>query len=149
MLRCLLTLLDLGPEDTLVFLGDYLDRGEDSVGTVRALLALARTAAYSCIFLRGNHDAAWLEDWDTETARFVERPAIPGSRALWEAWANRGGVPSEVGRFLESTVTAYEDDYAYYVHVAARPGVPFWQTPRRSGCGSCPALLGRPMSGAS
>lgn len=154
LLRGLLKLIQPRPQDTVVFLGDYLDRGEDSVGTVRDLLALVRTAAFACVFLRGNHDAAWLEVWDRERAQFVARPAIPGSRMVWEAWAageragegeGKGdGVPAEVGHFLAGTVTAYEDEYAYYVHAAARPGVPFWQTPEEERLWGSASFLSSP-----
>ncbi len=36
LLKRLLALLSFRTEDTLVFLGDYLDRGEDSIATVLA-----------------------------------------------------------------------------------------------------------------
>src|SRR5271166_1754003 len=45
--------------DTLVFMGDYLDRGEDALATVEMLTKLAESC--HCIFLRGNHDEAWLD----------------------------------------------------------------------------------------
>jgi hypothetical protein len=36
LLTCLLQQLAPGPEDTLIFLGDYLDRGEDALATILA-----------------------------------------------------------------------------------------------------------------
>jgi Calcineurin-like phosphoesterase len=127
LLRRLLAAIDPGRRDRLVFLGDYLDRGEDSVETVLALVALA--GVVPCVFLRGNHDDAWLQMWDRDGERFVKAPPMEGASSIWAAWEGRGGVPAAVGRFLAGTVTAYEDAYAYYVHAAAEPGVPFWQTP--------------------
>jgi serine/threonine protein phosphatase 1 len=126
LLRRLLAAIDPGPHDRVVFLGDYLDRGEDSVATVLALASLARVAP--CVFLRGNHDDAWLQMWDRDEEHFVKPPPMEGASAVWAAWARRGGVPAEVGHFLAGTVTAYEDEHAYYVHAAAEPGVHFWQT---------------------
>jgi serine/threonine protein phosphatase 1 len=109
--------------DTLVFLGDYVDRGEDSVGAVLALRKLAETC--HCVFLRGNHGAAWLEVWDGYV--FVEAPHILGAR---EAWERCGGlVPPEVGVWLTQTRIDWEDGCAYYAHARALPGVPFWETP--------------------
>jgi serine/threonine protein phosphatase 1 len=73
-------LLEQNPSEQdcrLIFLGDYLDRGEDSIGTIAYLAELATQR--DCIFLRGNHDAAWLESWNGE--RFAHRPVIPGARA--------------------------------------------------------------------
>jgi serine/threonine protein phosphatase 1 len=126
LLRRLIATIDPTPADRLIFLGDYLDRGEDSVATVLELVALGRRIPST--WLRGNHDAAWLEVWDRDAERFVADPDMPGAFDVWAAWEGRGGVPAAVGRFLTETVTAYEDDHAYYVHAAAQPGVPFWQT---------------------
>jgi serine/threonine protein phosphatase 1 len=127
LLRLLLAAIDPGPQDRFVFLGDYLDRGEDSVATVLVLAALARVTP--CVFLRGNHDDAWLQMWDRDRERFVKAPPMEGAAGVWATWARRGGVPTAVGHFLAGTVTAYEDAHAYYVHAAAEPGAPFWQTP--------------------
>src|SRR5579883_2464666 len=91
LLRQLLDLLPLQPEDELIFLGDYMDRGEDSVGTVLFLIDLARQ--YHCIFIRGNHDEEWLEFWNGE--RFTRHPAIPGARTVWEQ--QHGQIPSAIG----------------------------------------------------
>lgn len=38
----------------LVFLGDYIDRGPQSQGTITRLIELA--AKYECVFLKGNHE---------------------------------------------------------------------------------------------
>jgi serine/threonine protein phosphatase 1 len=45
-----------GSDDTLIFLGDYLDRGEDAPATIETLAQL--TTSCHCIFRRGNHDEA-------------------------------------------------------------------------------------------
>jgi serine/threonine protein phosphatase 1 len=55
----LLDKLAYGAEDTLVFLGDYCDRGPDTPGVVTRLLELQAAHAH-CVFLRGNHDAMLL-----------------------------------------------------------------------------------------
>jgi len=54
LLRRLLAAIQPQPTDTLIFLGDYVDRGEDSVATVEELEALrARTQV---VAIQGNHD---------------------------------------------------------------------------------------------
>ena len=93
LLKRLLALLPFREEDTLVFLGDYLDRGEDSIATILALRELQRTHS-ACVFLRGNHDDAWLECWDG--ARFTHPPDMDGAmedlgRLRW-AYPVRGGL---------------------------------------------------------
>lgn len=41
-------------DDTLVFVGDYIDRGPDSKGVIDYLLELEQK--YNCVFLMGNHE---------------------------------------------------------------------------------------------
>ncbi|HLY30339.1 MAG TPA: metallophosphoesterase [Ktedonobacterales bacterium] len=122
LLRQVLALIMPRPQDTLVFLGDYLDRGPDAQGVCETLLALSRT--HHCIFLRGNHDEDWLEMWNGE---HFTRPAVaPGARRVWEQY--HGAVPPVIGRLLAKTQMTYEDGYAWYSHAGAEPGVPFWQS---------------------
>jgi serine/threonine protein phosphatase 1 len=123
LLRRLLALLPMRPEDTLVFLGDCLDRGEDSIATIFALRELKRSHP-ACIFLRGNHEDAWLACWDG--ARFTHIPDIEGALQIWED--HDGSLPFAVGDWLEETRIEYEDEHAYYVHAGLLPGKPFWQT---------------------
>jgi serine/threonine protein phosphatase 1 len=59
-LRRLLEHLAPGSDDTLIFLGDYLDRGEDAPTTIETLATLATWC--QCIFLRGNHDEGLARD---------------------------------------------------------------------------------------
>ena len=117
LLRRLLAVLPLREEDTLVFLGDYLDRGEDSVATVLFLRELKRSHSL-CIFLRGNHDDAWLTCWNGSC--FFRVPDIEGASQVWDD--SNGQIPFAVGDWLEETRVEYEDDYAYYVHAGVLPG---------------------------
>lgn len=45
-----------GAGDTVVFLGDYVDRGPDSRGVIDRLLEVAEDPAVRTVFLRGNHE---------------------------------------------------------------------------------------------
>ena len=47
-------------EDTLIFLGDYVDGWSESAQTIAYLIALQKVQ--DCIFIKGNHDV-WCEDW--------------------------------------------------------------------------------------
>jgi serine/threonine protein phosphatase 1 len=123
LVRRLIETIQPQAEDTIVGIGDYLDRGEDSIATIIYLLEL--DTHYHCIWLRGNHDAAWLEVWNGE--RFTHVPAIPGARKVWAKY--RFTPPAFIGTFLEKTRIFYEDGYAWYSHAGALPGVPFWETP--------------------
>ena len=52
----------LASGDTLVFLGDYIDRGPDSRACVDAILAVRQETSADVVCLRGNH-----EDWMLQT----------------------------------------------------------------------------------
>lgn len=53
---------ELSPEDTLVFLGDYIDRGPNVRECVDRIIDLKATARFSVVTLLGNH-----EDWMLKT----------------------------------------------------------------------------------
>ena len=53
-LDALLSAVAVQPDDTLVTLGDYVDRGPDSRGVLDRLIALCRSRYV--VALRGNHD---------------------------------------------------------------------------------------------
>ena len=59
---------ELGPSDTVVFLGDYIDRGPDTKKCIDRLLAFEDGTAAEVIGLCGNHD-----DWLLRTRRDFRR----------------------------------------------------------------------------
>jgi Calcineurin-like phosphoesterase len=68
LLQNLLTKLEPRPNDHVVFLGDYIDRGPDSRGVIDALLDFQSTTDASVAFLMGNH-----EQWLLQTMRDFHR----------------------------------------------------------------------------
>ena len=60
-LETLLTRLGLEPEDRLVFLGDYVDRGQDARAVVDLLLGMKADKVCHMTFLKGNHEDMFLE----------------------------------------------------------------------------------------
>lgn len=58
---------ELQPEDALVFLGDYIDRGADSRGCVERIIQLRSEAKFSVITLLGNHEQWMLRSLDDPT----------------------------------------------------------------------------------
>lgn len=62
-------------EDTLLFIGDYIDRGPDSKGVIDRLIKL--NDEHNCIFLRGNHEELLLGYLD---------------RGEYDLWAINGGI---------------------------------------------------------
>jgi serine/threonine protein phosphatase 1 len=123
LLRQLLAILPVRSKDTVVFLGDYLDRGEDSAATIAVLREFAQD--HRAVFLRGNHEDAWLTGWDG--IRFTRVPDMNGASKVWDDFG--GNIPVEIGQWLAGTVIEYEDEHAYYVHAGITPGQPVWRTP--------------------
>ena len=59
-LENLLSKITINNDDTLIFLGDYVDRGPDSCGVIELLLKLKEK--YHCVFIKGNHDHVFFYD---------------------------------------------------------------------------------------
>ena len=127
-------------EDTLVLLGDYIDRGPASKQVVDRVRRLAFETPARVIPLRGNHEDAWLRVVEHGWPEFV-LPPLNGALATMRSYT--GGPhpepedpprPDEVeallsGRFFPPDVVEwmralpywYEDEHAIYVHA----GLPF------------------------
>ena len=142
--RCaqLHSLLELLPRDqssdTLVFLGDLIDRGLDAPGCVDYVLKLCRENPERVICLRGNHEQMMLDFiegsaniWVTPVTggertfeQYTGRPLLAGSeKELDEARAAiTSSVPAEHLDFFRALPFYYEDDYALYVHAGLDHG---------------------------
>lgn len=58
-LKNLVEKIHINPEDTLVFLGDYIDRGKYTFEVVDYLVRLKEQ--FNCIFLKGNHELMFMD----------------------------------------------------------------------------------------
>lgn len=135
LVRLLHKLPPLDAQDTLVFVGDYLDRGPDSASVIKGLRGLTQKLHARVVCLRGNHEDAWLRvidhGWDEfvfpprngclATLRsFLGRPPPESGEvaAKDEAEALFSGsfFPEEVVQWLRGLPYYYEDEHAIYVH---------------------------------
>jgi serine/threonine protein phosphatase 1 len=120
--------------DTLIFLGDYIDRGSASKEVVDLLIELA--ADVPCIFLRGNHEDMFLEflvDGANRLTYFYN-----GGGMTLDSYAGHKPyqgpenlLPEEHKAFFENLQWYYEDDECVYVHAGLYPGVPLSQQKNR------------------
>lgn len=120
-LRSLLGGIQPQPDDTLVFLGDYVDRGPDSRGVIDQILALQRRCRV--VALRGNHEIMLLG---------VLLRQLPAD--LWQAsggaatLASYGGtllrMPDTHLQFLSDLQPFHETDSCIFVHAGYDPNVP-------------------------
>jgi serine/threonine protein phosphatase 1 len=121
---------------TLIFLGDYVDRGPDSKGVLDRLVQLG-DGKQDCIFLKGNHEAVMLDflddpeemlhwlDWGGEETLLSYGLRGVLRRSAEELGENlRAAMPAAHLDFLRALpLTHIEGDYLF-VHAGLRPGVP-------------------------
>ena len=110
----------LTPTDTLVFVGDYVDRGPDSPGVIDQMVELERASNAGtgprCVFLRGNHDQMMLDYVDGVGEG--ELWWANGGRTTLESYASRGDLRLPPGHidFLRRTPLAVEHGGFAFVH---------------------------------
>ena len=126
----------LNAEDTLVFLGDYVDRGPRSAQVIEFIrFDLQHQTDAKIVCLRGNHEDAWLRVIDRGWDAFV---VPPGNGALACMRSFTGGpvpdledrpsedeldmlfdgsfFPQDVVDWMAALPHYYEDEHAIYVH---------------------------------
>ncbi len=64
----------LDGDDTLVFVGDYVDRGPSSAEVIQFVRDLERRGPAKVVALRGNHEDAWLRVIERGWPEFVLPP---------------------------------------------------------------------------
>ncbi|RMF40528.1 MAG: serine/threonine protein phosphatase [Planctomycetota bacterium] len=115
------------PDDTIVGLGDFIDRGPDSKGVIDRMIHLGQRC--NLVAIQGNHEEMMLE---------VVRDGRPYHR-----WIQYGGVDtldsygfggdlSVIGpdhmAFFESMVDFFEADDHFFVHANYDPNLPLEAT---------------------
>jgi serine/threonine protein phosphatase 1 len=128
-LKQLLDIIKVDPfADTLIFIGDYLDRGPDAREVINTLLDIKETCS-NVICLRGNHEAMfldfYLEGRNEELFLYNGGWSTLTSYGLALADARAGtGFPESHLRFLNSLPHFYEMGEYLFVHAGLRPGIP-------------------------
>jgi len=131
---------ELDDQDTIVFIGDYVDRGPKSAQVVDYVRKLSSMTPAKVVALRGNHEDAWLrvveEGWD----EFVT-PPLNGCLAAYRSFVagpipkdadlprsdermmiqSGAFFPDDVVDWLRSLPFWYEDEHAIYVHAGLPP----------------------------
>ncbi len=135
-LRALVAKLPLLDErDTLVFLGDYLDRGPSSEEVIRVVRRFHHDLGCKTVLLRGNHEDAWLRVVDRGWVEFVFPPGngclatlrsyTDGPRVKEDEMPREDEVmalhsgsffPPEIVAWMKELPFWYEDEHAIYVH---------------------------------
>jgi serine/threonine protein phosphatase 1 len=122
-LSSLLKRLELQRQDTVVFLGDYIDRGPNSKGVIEQILHLKETRTCKVVCLKGNHEAMFVDFLESPESAGAGLFILNGGAATLASYAGPGGtfeLPEEHLRFFYSLETSFETDSHFFVHA----GVP-------------------------
>ena len=94
--------ISLSKEDSVYFLGDYIDRGPDSKGVIDYIISL-QDAGFDINCLRGNHEDYCIRAWEDDQKRFLFRSKLE------KDWRKNGGIqtllsfnakrPREINKF--------------------------------------------------
>lgn len=113
---------DTTPE--FIFIGDYIDKGEDAKETLTFLTKLNKD--FSCIFLLGNHEHIWInfkqEDLKAETYLLnYGAKATMRSMNTVGIWETRQYLMDEFGDFFQNLKPYWKDDHFVAVHSGISP----------------------------
>jgi len=123
-LELLLERLPLKNSDTILFLGDYIDRGMDSKGVVNTVLDLSKK--YNVITLMGNHEHMFLDFfYDKNTLEAGAFLFNGGTTTLASYCSDLGNFefPKNHIDFFNNLKLFYETDDYFFVH-AGLPELP-------------------------
>jgi len=126
-LESLAEFVGFSESDTIVTLGDYVDRGPDSKGVIDFLIELERS--HNLVRLRGNHEIMMAE------ARISRKARFPWLRVGGDATLDSYGVekfdeiPLAHWEFIKNCSAYYENKTHFFVHANAYPEIPFADQP--------------------
>lgn len=128
-LETLLSAVGPQPEDRLVFLGDYVDRGPDARAVVELLLGLKADAVCDLTFLKGNHEDMFL-DFMGYPGHYGEAFLHNGGGATLQSYglsptaegsAAAAALPSDHLEFFLGLKTYYPAGEILCVHAGVNP----------------------------
>src|SRR3954468_21003551 len=127
-LAALIHAIGPSPEDVLVTLGDYIDRGPDSRGVLDLLIGLGRRCRLVPIL--GNHDEMLL---GVRTSRHpISWLVGMGGTATLDSYGparDLSLIPAEHFEFLERCPSYHETDTHIFIHANYDPDLPMAEQP--------------------
>ncbi len=122
----LLDQIDPGPEDRLIVVGDYVDRGPDSRAVIDRLLALEQRCRL--IVLTGNHELMMLRGLEDEQERRFWL-CFGGQETLDSYGGLTQDIPSEHLDLLKRGRRFFETDTHIFVHANYQASLTLAQQP--------------------
>jgi predicted phosphodiesterase len=113
--------------DTLIFIGDYIDRGPDPKGVIDYIIDMRRSVR-NVVCLSGNHEDMFL-NYCLDRRDKELYMSNGGAHTLWSYGFTEEGseeliLPENHRDFFNSLLTYYEKDDYIFVHAGLRPGIP-------------------------
>lgn len=108
--------------DTIIFLGDYIDRGHHSFEVIDFLIDLQKR--YNTIYLRGNHESMFLNYLQGHDVSLF---MYNGGQATIDSYIENMGslrLPEDHKTFFNSLKLYHETDDFIALHAGLRPGIP-------------------------
>lgn len=124
-LRTILRLIEPRPDDTIITLGDYVDRGPDSRGVIQTLIDLEGLCHY--VPLLGNHDQIFLQICLGGLPVDASWIGFGGDATIASYGKVPEGVPPEHIAFLKGCRLSYEATEHFFVHGCYDPDIPLDQ----------------------
>ncbi len=140
--------------DTIVFVGDYVDRGPDSVAVVRRVRELEASSPARIVALRGNHEDAWISCYKSPDPRFllqprngcantyrsfVGGPPLDEDESLWPDSLEEqrfldvaSWLPRDVVQWMNGLPLWFENEHAIFVHAGLEEDAVGWKHPSQS-----------------
>jgi serine/threonine protein phosphatase 1 len=125
-LKQLISRVNPTKEDLLIFLGDYIDRGNQSLDCLKLVMKLSKQD--NVIVLRGNHEQMMLDYFSEE---FSENNygdiwlSNGGDKTLKDLKDLSDGEFSSIIEFVESLPIKYELNNFFFCHAGVNPRIDF------------------------
>jgi len=139
-LKSLIDKVSPTPNDTLIFLGDMIDRGPRVFETIEYLIELMEL--YNCVFLMGNHESMLLNylkrsvnsgGWDRMSNDDHSMFMFNGGTVTLDSYSDNLGIEGDLSfsdlpeshqNFYDNLKYAYEEDEFVFVHAGIDPNYP-------------------------
>jgi len=128
-LETVLAAVEPRPDDTIVALGDYADRGPDVCGVLETLIALSKQTRL--VPLLGNHDETMLNVCRGRSDLLADWLLFGGDATLasYPGCDPAGVWPTHLA-FLACCPLAFETESHFFVHANYRADIPLDRLPR-------------------
>lgn len=111
--------IDPKKEDTIIFMGDYIDRGSKSKEVVDKIISMQEIC--SCVYLIGSHEYALLHAQSDEYYNYLFWNY--GGVETAKSYGSFENILKTHGQFFKSLKYYYLTDKYLFIHAGLKPGI--------------------------